>query len=141
MQQKLQTRAFERVASLLHPGEQPIAAARAMVGAFTASRAGTIAHHGVVLAGAGAGSAALAAHRKQFVVVTNYRVFFLPQTILGGPGKTVLAELPRTQVALAEAKIGFASILRLAFSGTDGVSLTFPRSDQKNAVALAESLR
>lgn len=142
MQRKLQTRAFERVAPTLQPGEQPLVAARAMVGAFSASRLGTVATQGVVLAGAGSVAAnVLAATRKQFVVVTDRRVIFLPQTFLGGPGKTILGELPRAEVSLAEAKMGLVSLLRLAFAQGGGVSLTFPRVDKKNAEELAQALQ
>jgi hypothetical protein len=42
MQQKLQTRAFERVAPVLAPGEEPIAATRASVGKFSSSRIGAV---------------------------------------------------------------------------------------------------
>jgi len=56
-------------------------------------------------------------------------------------GKKILGEFPRTQVSLAEAKMGFVSLLRLAFAGGDGLSLTFPRQDKKNAEALAGALR
>jgi hypothetical protein len=139
---KLQTRAFENVASILYPGEQPVVAARAMVGSFSASRMGTVAKQGVVLAGAGGATAAmLASTRKQFVVLTSHRVLFLPQTLLGGPGKKVLGELPRAEVSLAEAKMGVVSLLRLAFAAGDGLSLTFPRVDKKDAESLARALQ
>jgi hypothetical protein len=86
--------------------------------------------------------AALASTRKQFVVLTDRRLIFLPQTFLGGPGKKVLGEVPRDQVSLAEAKMGIVSLLRVAFgTAGDGVALTFPRVDKKNAEALAEALR
>ena len=139
MQQKLQTRAFEQVAPLLQPGEQPVAATRAMVGKFSASRFGAVVTNG------GAGSllgAALTANRKQFVVLTNHRIIFLSQTFMGGPGKKVIGEVPRAQVSLAETKLGIVSLLRLAF-GTegDGVALTFPRVDKKNAEAFADGLQ
>jgi hypothetical protein len=142
VQQKLQTRAFDQIAPILQAGEQPLAATRAMVGPFSAGRLGTVVQHGVVLGGAGSATTAmLASTRKQFVVVTNHRVIFLAQTILGGPGKKVLAELPRSQVSLAEVKMGMVSMLRLAFAQGDGVSLTFPRVDKKNAESLTEALR
>jgi hypothetical protein len=50
--------------------------------------------------------------------------------------------VPVEQVSLAETKLGMVTLLRLAF-GTlgDGVSLTFPRIDKKNAEALAAALR
>jgi hypothetical protein len=48
---------------------------------------------------------------------------------------------PREQVSLAEAKIGVVSLLRLAFGTSgDGVALTFPRVDKKNAESLAAAL-
>ena len=137
MQQKLETRAFDQVA--LQPGEQPLVAARALIGAFSASRLGTAIKMG---ANGGLVGHALTAHKKQFVVVTDRRVVFLSQTFMGGPGKTVLGELPRGQVTLAEAKMGTISLLRLAFGNEgDGVSLTFPRIDKKNAEALAAALQ
>ncbi|MFC7706840.1 hypothetical protein [Micromonospora lupini] len=84
---------------------------------------------------------ALARTKKQFVVVTARRLIFLPQTFLGGPGSGVLGEVPREQVALAEAKMGIVSLLRIAFgTAGDGVTLTFPRVDKKNAEALAAAL-
>jgi hypothetical protein len=83
----------------------------------------------------------LAANRKQFVVVTNRRVIFLTQTFMGGPGKKILGEVPRAEVSLAEVKMGVVSLLRLAFAQGDGVSLTFPRVDKKNAESLAEALQ
>ena len=143
MQQKLQTRAFEQVTPILQPGEQPVVATRAMVGKFSSGRVGTVVSQAIRLEGGGALlGAALASTRKQFVVLTNRRLIFLPQTFLGGPGKKVLGEVPREQVSLAEAKMGVVSLLRLAF-GTpgDGVALTFPLVDKKNAESLAEALR
>ncbi|PWU46051.1 hypothetical protein DLE60_08810 [Micromonospora globispora] len=143
MQQKLQTRAFEQVTPFLQAGEQPVVATRAMVGKFSSSRLGTVVSQAVRLEGGGAlVGAALASTRKQFVVLTNRRLIFLPQTFLGGPGKKVLGEVPREQVSLAEAKMGVVSLLRLAFGAAgDGVALTFPRVDKKNAESLAEALR
>lgn len=138
MRDKLQTRAFERVALILQAGEQPVVAVRAMVGAFSSGRLGVIARHGAALAGAGSMPVE---DEKQFVVLTDRRVIFLPQTFLGGPGKRVLGELPRAQVSLAEAKTGFVTVLRLAFAQGGGLSLTFPRQDRKNAEALAAALR
>lgn len=143
MQQKLQTRAFEHVTPILQAGEQPVVATRAMVGKFSSSRLGTAVSQAIRLEVGGALlGAALASTRKQFVVLTDRRLIFLPQTFLGGPGKKVLGEVPREQVSLAEAKIGVMSLLRLAFgTAGDGVALTFPRVDKKNAEALAEALR
>jgi hypothetical protein len=142
VQQKLQTRAFEHVAPILHAGERPLVATRAVVGAFSASRLGTVVAQGIVLGGAGSAAAAiLATSKKQFVVLTDRRVIFLSQTFLGGPGKQVVGELPREQVMLAEATLGLVSVLRLAFAQGDGVSLTFPRVDKKNADALAQALQ
>ncbi|PWU48909.1 hypothetical protein DLJ46_10720 [Micromonospora globispora] len=143
MQQKLQTRAFEHVTPILQSGEQPVVATRAMVGKFSSGRLGTVVSQAIRLEGGGALlGAALASTRKQFVVLTNRRLIFLPQTFLGGPGKKVLGEVPREQVSLAEAKMGVVSLLRLAFgTAGDGVALTFPRVDKKNAEALAEALR
>jgi hypothetical protein len=142
VQQKLQTRAFEQVTPILHPGEQPVVATRAMVGKFSSGRLGAVVTHGVILDGAGALGAALTANRKQFVVLTNRRLIFLSQTFMGGPGKKVLGEVPRQQVSMVEAKMGVVSLLRLSF-GTpgDGVSLTFPRVDKKNAESLAQALQ
>ncbi|WP_433553131.1 hypothetical protein ACQP08_07295 [Micromonospora zamorensis] len=141
MNQKLQARAFERVAPILKPGERPVTATRAMVGSFSASRLGTALTQGLIQAAAGATGAALARTKKQFIVLTDQRLIFLPQTFLGGPGTGVLGEVPREHVALAEAKMGLVSLLRLAFGGAgDGVSLTFPRVDRKNAEALAAAL-
>ncbi|MFB9233984.1 hypothetical protein ACFFWC_00285 [Plantactinospora siamensis] len=139
MQQKLEARAFEQVASMMLAGEQPVAAARAVVGRFAASRLGTVVAQ---TAAQGAAGAALTAHKKQFVVVTNRRLIFLTQTFMGGPGKKVVGEVPREQASLAEAKFGVVSQLRIAFGDAgDGVSLTFPRVDKKNAESLAAALR
>ncbi|PYC65373.1 hypothetical protein C7C45_28860 [Micromonospora arborensis] len=141
MNQKLQARAFEQVAPILQPGERPITATRAMVGSFSASRLGTVVTQGLIGAAAGATGAALARTKKQFLVLTDQRLIFLPQTFFGGPGVGVLGEVAREHVALAEAKIGIVSLLRLAFGGAgDGVTLTFPRVDKKNAEALAAAL-
>ncbi|MFG1837151.1 hypothetical protein ACGFH8_01795 [Micromonospora sp. NPDC049175] len=141
MNQKLQTRAFERVAPILQPGERPITATRALVGGFSASRLGTAVTQGLIQAAAGAAGTALARTKKQFIVLTDQRMIFLPQTFLGGPGTGVLGEVPREHIALAEAKIGVVSLLRLAFGGAgDGITLTFPRVDKKNAEALAAAL-
>ncbi|SCE66226.1 hypothetical protein GA0074696_0087 [Micromonospora purpureochromogenes] len=142
MQQKLQTRAFEHVTPILQSGEQPVVATRAMVGKFSSGRLRPIVSQAMRFEGGALLGAALAATSKQFVVLTNRRLIFLEQTFLGGPGKKVLGEVPREQVSLAEAKIGVVSLLRLAF-GTpgDGVALTFPRIDKKNAESLAEALR
>jgi hypothetical protein len=84
---------------------------------------------------------ALTSTSRQFVVLTNRRLIFLPQTFLGGPGKRVIGEVPGEQVWLAEAKMGLVSLLRVAFgTAGDGIALTFPRSDKKSAVALAAAL-
>ncbi|WP_410810276.1 hypothetical protein [Micromonospora sp. 067-2] len=143
MQQKLQTRAFEQVAPILQPGEEPVAATRAMVGKFSSSRVGTVVSQAIRLEVGGALlGAVLASTRKQFVVLTDRRLIFLTQTFLGGPGKKVLGEVSREQVSLAEAKMGVVSLLRVAFGAQgDGVALTFPRVDKKNAEALADALR
>ncbi len=146
MQQKLQTRAFEIVAPHLQPGEQPVTATRVAVGKFSASRYGQAVILGGTAAAAGAlgavAGSTLTANKKQFVVVTDRRLIFLKQTFMGGPGTQILGEVPRDQVSLAEAKIGVVSQLRIAF-GTegDGISVTFPRIDKKNAEALAAALR
>ena len=142
MQQRLESRAFELVTPTLQPGEQPVAATRAMVGSFSSGRLGATVRQAAVMSGSGAVGAALGSNRKQFVVVTNRRLIFLSQTFMGGPGKKVLGEVPREQVSLAEVKMGIVSLVRLAF-GTDGdgVALTFPRVDKKNAESLAEALR
>jgi hypothetical protein len=143
VQQKLQTRAFEQVTSILQSGEQPVAATRAVVGKFSSGRLGTVVNQMLIQQGGGALGAALASSTsKQFVVLTNRRLIFLSQTFLGGPGKKVLGEVPREQVSLAEAKMGVVSLLRLAFGTSgDGVALTFPRVDKKNAESLAAALR
>lgn len=141
MQQKLESRAFEHVKPLLQPGERPVAATRALVGKFSASRIGMATSQSVFTHGYGAVGAVLVEHRKQFVVVTSHRLIFLSQTFLGGPGKEVLGEISRSQVSLAEAKIGIVSLLRIAFGPMgDGISLTFPRLDKKNAESLAAAL-
>jgi hypothetical protein len=142
VQQKLQTRAFEQVAPILQSGEQPVTATRALVGKFGSGRLGAVVTQGLILEGGGLVGAALASTRKQFVVLTNRRMIFLSQTFMGGPGKKVLGEVPREQVSLAEAKMGTVSLVRVAF-GTpgDGVALTFPRVDKKNAESLAEALQ
>jgi hypothetical protein len=144
VQQKLQARAFEYVTPILQAGEQPITATRAIVGKFASGRLGAVARQSIPGAVGGALGAALTSKnkKKQFVVVTDRRLIFLPQTFMGGPGKQVLAEVPREQVTLAETKMGVVSLLRIAF-GTegDGVALTFPRVDKKNAESLAAALQ
>jgi hypothetical protein len=142
MNQKLQTRAFEQVAPLLQPGEQPLTATRALAGKFSSGRFGAVVSQGLILDGAGLIGAAIATTRKQFVVVTDRRMIFLSQTFLGGPGKKVIGEIAREHVSLAEAKMATVSLVRIAF-GTqgDGVALTFPRVDKKNAEALAAVLQ
>ena len=141
MQQKLQTRAFEQVAPILQAGEQPVVATRAVVGKFSSGRLGTVVGQALIMEGAGALGAALASTSKQFVVLTDRRLIFLSQTFLGGPGKKVLGEVPLERVSLAETKMGVVSLLRIGF-GTpgDGVALTFPRVDKKNAESLAAAL-
>ncbi len=142
MQQKLETRAFEQVAPIMQPGEQPVAATRAVVGKFSASRLGTIASQSLMTGGGGALGALLTSTKKQFVVLTNRRLIFLTQTFMGGPGKKILGEVRRDQVSLAEAKMGVVSMLRIAFGAEgDGIALTFPRMDKKNAESLATALR
>jgi hypothetical protein len=84
----------------------------------------------------------LSSNRKQFVVVTNQRVIFLSQTLFGGAGKKVLGSVPRSEVSVAEVKMGVMSLVRVAFGAAgDGVALTFPRVDKKNAEALASALQ
>ena len=143
MQQKLQTRAFEQVAPILQPGERPVVATRAMVGKFSSGRVGTVVSQALIVESGGALlGAVLTSSRKQFVVLTNRRLIFLSQTLLGGPGKKVLGEVSRAQVSLAEAKMGLVSLLRIAFGAAgDGISLTFPRVDKKNAESLAQALQ
>ncbi|WP_035855341.1 hypothetical protein [Cryptosporangium arvum] len=142
MREKLQTKAFEIVGPVLQPGEQPVAAVRTSVGKFSSSRAGTVLKKGLVMEGVGGvGAAVLMARKEQFVVLTDRRLIFLQQTMLGGPGKKVLGEVPRHQVSLVEAQIGLFTLLRLAFGNQgDGVALTFPRQDKRNAEALAAAL-
>ncbi|MBX6748417.1 MAG: hypothetical protein IRY85_01905 [Micromonosporaceae bacterium] len=75
-------------------------------------------------------------------MLTNRRLIFLTQTFFGGPGSKVLGEVPCTDISLAEVKIGMVSLIRIAFGGQgDGVALTFPRMDKKNAEAFAEALK
>jgi hypothetical protein len=128
---------------MLHPGEQPTTATRVMVGKLGSSRLGAVAKQAMITEiGGGLASALITKNKKQFVVVTNQRLIFLNQTFLGGPGKKVLAEVPRDQVALGDVKMGVVSQLQIAFgTAGDGVGLTFPRVDKKNADALAEALR
>ena len=142
MQEKLQTRAFEIVAPALQPGEQPVTATRAMVGKFSSGRLGTVVKQGLVLDGMGSiGAAIAAANAKQFVVVTDRRLIFLPQTFMGGPGKKIIGEVSREQISVAEVKMATVSLVRIAFGDQgDGVALTFPRQDKKNAAALAAAL-
>jgi hypothetical protein len=141
VRQKLQTRAFEYVTPLLQHDEHPVVATRATVGKFSSGRLGAIAKQTMAVGGGGALGAALASNRKQFAVLTNRRLIFLSQTFMGGPGKKVLGEVPRDQVSLAEVKMGVVSLLRIAFGAAgDGVALTFPRVDKKNAESLAEAL-
>jgi hypothetical protein len=143
MQEKLQTRAFEQVAAMLQPGEQPVVAARAIVGKFGSGRFGAVVKQGLRAEVGGALGAAIASgSSKQFVVVTSHRMIFLSQTFLGGPGKKVIGEVPRAALSLAEVKMGTVSLVRVAFGeGGDGVALTFPRVDKKNAQQLAEALQ
>ena len=142
MQQKLQTKAFEQIAPLLLAGEQPLVATRAMVGKFASGRLGAVVSNGLILEGGGLIAAAITATRKQFVVVTDRRLIFLTQTFMGGPGKKVLGEVPREEASLAEAKLGTVSLIRISFGALgDGVALTFPLIDKKNAEALAQALQ
>jgi hypothetical protein len=142
VQQKLQTRAFDQVAPILQAGERPLAATRALVGKFSSSRFGAVAGQALLTEGVGVLGAALAGTSKQFVVLTNRRLIFLTQTFMGGPGKKVLGEVPRELVSLDEVKMGMVSLLRIAFGQMgDGVALTFPRQDKKNAEALAAALQ
>lgn len=141
MQQRLEARAFERVAPSLQPGEQPVTATRAMVGRFSSGRLGAVVSQAVVAEAVGAVGAGLVSTRKQFVVLTNRRLIFLSQTFMGGPGTKILGQVPRELVSLAETKMGIVSLLRIAFGANgDGVALTFPRVDKKNAEALATAL-
>jgi hypothetical protein len=137
----LRDKAFAAVAGHLRPGEQPRAAARAVVGELDASRLGTAVTRGVVpgLSGAVA-DVVLNTTGKQVVVVTDRSLLFLTQTFWGGPGDRLLGSIPRTQVSLAGSRFGAVSILRLAFAPGGGVSLTFPRIDRASAEALAAEL-
>jgi hypothetical protein len=50
--------------------------------------------------------------------------------------------VPRNQVSVAEVKMGVVSLVRLAFGAPgDGVALTFPRVDKKNAESLVQALQ
>lgn len=141
MQEKLQTRAFEQVAPMLQPGERPVAATRALVGKFNSGRIASAAKQSLKQSGGLVGAALGGSTGKQFLVVTDRRLIFLSQSFMGGPGKKVIGEVPRDQVSLAEVKMGVVSLVRIAF-GTegDGVALTFPRVDKRNAEALAAAL-
>jgi hypothetical protein len=143
MNQKLQTRAFERVAHLLQPGEEAVMATRASVGKFSSGRLGAVVK-GAMIGSAGlvgAVGASIASTRNQFVVVTNRRLIFINTTFMGGPGRKIIGEVPREQASLAETKMGIMSLVRVAFGAEgDGVALTFPRVDKKNAEALAAAL-
>jgi hypothetical protein len=143
MNQKLQTRAFEQVAPVLQAGEVPIVAARAMVGKFSSGRFGAVAKQGLLNAGVGSiATQKLLQSKKQFIIVTDRRLIFVPQGFLGGPGKKVLGDVPRQIVSLAEVRMGVVSLVRIAF-GTqgEGLALTFPRVDRRNAEALAQALQ
>jgi hypothetical protein len=143
MNQKLQTRAFERVAHILAPGEVAVLASRAMVGKFTSGRFGAVAKEGLLNAGVGSvATRRLLQAKKQFIIVTNRRLIFIPQGFLGRPGKEILSDVPREIVSVAEVKTGIVSLVRIAF-GTqgEGLALTFPRVDKKNAEALAQTLQ
>jgi hypothetical protein len=127
---------------ILQPGEHPVVATRAMVGKFSSGRLGATVGQAMILEGGGLVGAALVSTRKQFVVLTNRRLIFLAQAFMGGPGKKVLGEVPREHVSLAEVKMGIVSLLRVGFGASgDGVALTFPRVDTKNAESLAEALQ
>ena len=143
MQEKLQARAFQQVADMLYPGEQPLVGARALVGRFNSSRFGAVVKQAVLTEAGGALGAAIASgSSKQFFVLTTHRMIFMSQTFLGGPGKRMIGEVPRTALGLAEVKIGTVSLVRLAFGPNgDGVALTFPRVDKKNAEQLAAALQ
>jgi hypothetical protein len=141
MQEKLQTRAFTRVAPRLQPGEQPITATRAIVGKFSSGRLGAAVTQALTLEAVGALGAAAISTGKQFVVLTDRRLIFMSQTFLGGPGTKFLGEVPREYVSLVETKMGMMSLLRLSFGAPgSGVALTFPRQDKKNAEMLAAAL-
>lgn len=143
MQEKLQTRAFEQIAEMLHPGERPLVAGRALVGKFNASRYGAVIKQGLMAEAGGALGAAIASgNGKQFWVLTTHRMIFMSQTFMGGPGKRMIGEVPRTAIQVAEVKMGTVSLVRLAFGmNGDGVALTFPRIDKKNAQQLADALQ
>jgi hypothetical protein len=143
VQDKLQSRAFEQVAGMLAPGERPLVGARAMVGKFGSGRLGAVVKQAVMVEAGGALGAAIASgNSKQFVVLTDQRMIFLNQTFLGGPGKKVIGAVPRSEISLAEVKFGTVSLVRVAFATPgDGVALTFPRVDKKNAQQLAEVLQ
>jgi hypothetical protein len=141
MNLKLQARAFERVRPMLQPGEEPVAATRAQVGRFRSGRLEAVARSTVAIQG-GLGAAMLMAKRQQFLVLTDWRLIFLTQTFFGGPGDQVLGEVPAKDISLAEVKFGVVSLIRLAFGDDgDGVSLTLPRIDRKNAEAFAEAVK
>lgn len=140
MNKKLEAKAFERIASSLQPGEQPITATRAQVGKFSSGRVSAMVRATAAAEGGLIGGA-LAANRNQFVVLTNQRLIFLSQGFFGGPGSKVLSTVPAGQFSLAEVKMGLVSLVRIAFATEgDGVALTFPRVDKKNAEALAAAL-
>jgi hypothetical protein len=143
VQEKLQGRAFEQVAGMLQPGERPVVAVRAIVGKFGSSRFGAVVKQGLMAEAGGALGAAIASgSSKQFVVVTDQRLIFLSQTFMGGPGKKVLGDVPRAAISVAEVKMGTVSLVRIAFGAAgDGVALTFPRIDKKNAQQLADALQ
>jgi hypothetical protein len=141
MNKKLEAKAFDRVKPLFQPGEEPLTATRAQVGKFASGRLSAVVRATAAAEGGLVGGA-LMANRNQFVVLTNRRLIFLNTTFMGGPGKKVLGEVPAGQFSLAEAKMGLVSLVRIAFAAEgDGVALTFPRVDKKNAEALAAALQ
>jgi hypothetical protein len=142
MGQRLQSKASAAVARHLSPGEQFRVAARALVGAFDASRLGTVVSRGIVPGVANTVTDIVQnTTGNQIVVVTDRRVLFLTQNFWGGPGDRLLMIVPRDLLSLAGSKFGTVSILRLEFAAGGGVSLTFPRIDKSSAVALAAELR
>jgi hypothetical protein len=112
-----------------------------MVGKFSSGRLAALAA-GTFAASGGALGAAFATNRPQFVVLTNRRLVFLAQTMMGGPAKKVVGEVPVGQFTLAEFQPGGMPVVRIAFvAAGDGVALTFGALYKSEAHGLVTALQ
>ncbi len=131
----------EVAGSHLRPGEQVQLISYASVGSVSVKRRAATA---AVTAIASGGLLAVSVRpRRMYIAMTQDRLlFFNGDTPSGKPGKSVLMEIPRPFITVADARKGLLTFtVRLAVDGEDqGVKLIFPRPTRDEGEKLAAEI-